>query len=188
LADGESVAADEALAFIAGRRHLISGVVFSGGEPLLRTDLPEWTAAVKALGLSVKIDTNGTLPDELAALCAEAEPDYVAIDLKLAPRRYGEIGGGRDWAGLLERSAAVLRSAGVDHEFRSLALPSGFFGPDDVAALAPLVGDALWRFGRFRPGACLEAAWNDYPECGRDEAEALASTARALGVDGRASG
>ncbi|MDR1143724.1 MAG: hypothetical protein LBK77_05830, partial [Spirochaetaceae bacterium] len=47
------------------------------------------------------------------------------------------------------------------HEFRTLSLPEGYFGPADKAALAPLAGDSAWRLRPFVPGNCLDPAWNE---------------------------
>ena len=47
---------------------------------------------VKGLGLAVKLDTNGLAPPAVLELAlAEGLVDYVALDLKTAPARYGVL-------------------------------------------------------------------------------------------------
>ena len=54
-----------------GRQGLLDGVAITGGEPLLRKDLPDLLRAIRALGFAVKVDTNGNHPDALEALLRE---------------------------------------------------------------------------------------------------------------------
>lgn len=178
---------DEAIAFLRKRRPVLGGVVLSGGEPLLRSDLGEVIARIGELGLPVKIDTNGTLPDRLESLLASpaTAPDYVAVDLKLAPARYAEIGGG-DAEASLRRCADALRAAGRAHEFRSVALPGGAFGEADLRSLVPIARDSPWYFAPFSPGSCLAPLWNSYSPTARADAEAWAAAARRLGAAGAA--
>ena len=55
---------EELLAFLRTRRGLLDGVAFTGGEPLLRPDIADLFRRVRALGYSVKLDTNGRVPYE----------------------------------------------------------------------------------------------------------------------------
>jgi pyruvate formate lyase activating enzyme len=151
---------------------------------------------IKEMGLKVKLDTNGMAPAMLGGLMEKGatRPDYIAMDLKLAPRRYRELlpedprraslaeGPPFDPGAALGESAALLRSSGVTHEFRSLALPEGFFGSGDLVSLAPLAGGSPWYLRPFIPGNCLDPAWNRFPSPGGGELRRLAETARGLGV------
>jgi pyruvate formate lyase activating enzyme len=149
--------------------------------------------------LPVKLDTNGTFPAVLEELlsAADTRPDYIAMDLKIAPSRYAVLlpqggtaaelateakGQGSPpensaspesatasaasavLALAVQKSAALIRASGIAHEFRSLVLPGGFFGPADREALAPLAGDSPWNFRPFRPGNCLDPAWDEFTE------------------------
>jgi pyruvate formate lyase activating enzyme len=59
---------EAALSHLEKRRKLLGGVVLSGGEPLLFPGLGELIPLIKGLGLKVKLDTNGTLPQLLEKL------------------------------------------------------------------------------------------------------------------------
>ena len=49
------------------RQGILKGLTISGGEPLLNPFTPLIIRKAKELGYLVKLDTNGTLPDELKA-------------------------------------------------------------------------------------------------------------------------
>ncbi|MDR2767371.1 MAG: anaerobic ribonucleoside-triphosphate reductase activating protein [Treponema sp.] len=176
--DSGALGIGEALAHLEKRRTVLGGAVLSGGEPTLRHDvLPDLVRRIKALGLKVKLDTNGTRPEVLEQLLAKSEttPDYIAMDLKLAPERYRELlppdargRNGPSIGGAVRRAARLLREAAARRdargesapfvEFRSLKLPA--FTGRDRAALSELAGHLPWTTRPFAPGNCLDPAWN----------------------------
>jgi pyruvate formate lyase activating enzyme len=136
------------------------------------------------MGLRVKLDTNGLRPDVLESLLGaeKTRPDYIAMDLKTSPERYISLLPGSNAPASnnasnvntanpgenLKRSAALLRSSGIAHEFRSIALPSGpdavdggYFSEQDRAALAALAGNSPWHIRPFVPGNCLDPTWDN---------------------------
>ena len=186
---GDFIPPAEAVALIQKRKRVLGGVVVSGGEPTIHPALGALVGEIHSLGLAVKLDTNGMNPSRLRELWADraSRPDYIALDLKLAPGRYGEILLGPrsfDPAAALAESAALLRDSGVEHEFRSLALPEPYFGAEDIKALAPLAGGSPWNIRPFIPGNCLEPAWNSLPAAGEKETARLAEMARRRGKSG----
>jgi pyruvate formate lyase activating enzyme len=179
------ISLEEALNYIEKRRKVLGGTVLSGGEPTLYSGLGAVISRIKSLGLRVKLDTNGLLPGVLENLfdTEETRPDYVAMDLKTTPERYRELLPGNNARAAnpgedLKRSAALIRSSGIAHEFRSIALPASpnggedvaYFGERDRAALAVLAGDSPWHIRPFVPGNCLDPAWNN-AETARGETE-----------------
>lgn len=151
------VSVDQALAFLERRRGLVTGVVLSGGEPTLHPDLPALAAAIRALGLRVKLDTNGTCPERIAPVGA----DYVAMDLKTSPRRYAELwpGAPADAADRIRRGVEAVRASGAEHEFRITCAP-GIFAEADAEDVASLLrqGDTVF-LQRYRPGRVLDPEW-----------------------------
>lgn len=108
------------LSFLKTRQGLLDGVCITGGEPTLQKDLPEFIKKVRELGFAVKLDTNGALPDRLEALLKEDLLDYVAMDIKSSPKRYGEAVGISDFdVTPVQKSVALLEASGVAHEFRT---------------------------------------------------------------------
>ena len=205
LSSTDFVSFEEALAYITKRKTLIGGVVLSGGEPCLTRELPAYIKEIKRLKLPVKLDTNGMFPAVLEKLFSseETSPDYIALDLKAAPSRYAELlppanAGEEADAGVfnageaLRQSAALIRGAGITHEYRTLALPSfqrsaSFITEKDIEELAPLVDNSPWYFRLFRGGNCLDPSWNSLEETQNQagsRAKALADKALELGKNG----
>ncbi len=148
---------DDALAHLRARRGLLSGVVFSGGEPTLRRELPALVALARELGYLVKLDSNGSDPGALAA----AGADFLAMDLKTAPARYRALwpSAPADMEARILGSMRVLRSSGAGYEFRITCAP-GIFGPAEARELAAFLepGDPV-VLQRYRPGEVLDPAW-----------------------------
>jgi pyruvate formate lyase activating enzyme len=125
----------DVLAFLKTRQGLLDGVVISGGEPLMQPGTEDFIRGVRELGFAVKLDTNGTYPEKLQALLDAHLLDYVAMDIKNSPARYGEITGipGFDLTPV-RRSAALLMADGVPFEFRT-TLVREFHRQEDLMAI-----------------------------------------------------
>lgn len=137
---------EELLAFLNKRRGLLDGVCVTGGEPLLRPDLPELLAQIKELGYPVKLDTNGGRPAQLRTLAEQDLVDYVAMDVKNSPARYGETAGvpGLDLAPFRE-SVSFLLQGTVDYEFRTTVVRE-FHDADSFRAIGPWITGAKRYF------------------------------------------
>jgi len=123
-ADLPSVSAQEVLAYLKKRQGVLEGICISGGEPLLHAkQLRPFLVQCKALGLSVKIDTNGSYPEVLAAYIAEGLVDYVAMDVKNGLSKYPETSGltrsNAVWLKKIQQSIDLLINGGTDYEFRT---------------------------------------------------------------------
>ena len=113
----------ELLAFLKKRQGLLDGVAITGGEPLLRPELPALLEKIKALGYAIKLDTNGAFPEQLEAVVRAGLADYVAMDIKNSPARYAETAGVPELAlSPIFRSVSFLLRATVDYEFRTTAV------------------------------------------------------------------
>lgn len=135
---------EEVLAFLKTRQGLLDGVVISGGEPLLQEGVPDFARAVKDLGFSVKLDTNGTFPDRLEALLRSGLVDYVAMDIKNCLPKYPKTAGLRDLdTQPVQESAALLRSGNVPYEFRTTLVR-------ELHTAADLLSIAHWLEGSPR--------------------------------------
>ena len=120
LAETPEIPEQEVLDFLASRRGLLDGVVLSGGEPLLQPDAADFLRAVREMGFAVKLDTNGCYPKALEDILTAGLADYVAMDVKNSPRRYGETVGVPDFdLSPVEESVRLLQESGVDYEFRT---------------------------------------------------------------------
>jgi len=116
----EEYSEDEVLSYLKKRAGILDGVCITGGEPLLQKDIADFIQKVKSLGLSVKLDTNGTNPEKLRELIEAELLDYVAMDIKNSKERYLETVGipGFEVAPI-EESVELLKEGHVDYEFRT---------------------------------------------------------------------
>lgn len=130
------------LDFLKKRQGLLDGVAVTGGEPLLRPDLPRLLERIKALGYAVKLDTNGSHPAALRALVSDGLVDHVAMDIKNSPTAYAATVGvpELDLTPVAE-SAAFLLSGAVDYEFRTTAVAE-FHTDASFAAIAQWIAGA----------------------------------------------
>lgn len=123
LLDGQMeplMSREEFLAFLKKRIGLLDGVCISGGEPTLSAGLKDLMQEIKAMGYAIKLDTNGSRPAVLKELVEAGLVDYVAMDIKNAPDRYGVTCGlPRMDLSAIEESIRFLLSGAVDFEFRT---------------------------------------------------------------------
>lgn len=162
---------------LAGRRPFIDGVVISGGEPTLDPQLDVWLTDLKALGLAVKLDTNGLRPDVVADLLDRGLIDYLAIDLKASPVRYPELHPGPVDAGALSASIRLALTAAVAVEFRTTCVPALVDEAviDELGAL--IRGAPLWVLQQYHPARALAPQWREQPAYPADRLAALAAVA-----------
>ena len=116
----ENIPREEVLAFLRKRAGILDGVCITGGEPLLAPDLEAYIRAIKALGYEVKLDTNGSNAEKLKHLVKAGIIDYVAMDIKNSPEKYGLTIGieGYEMSNVMQ-SAAFLMEGHVPYEFRT---------------------------------------------------------------------
>lgn len=125
------------LIWLCARRQQIEGVVIGGGEPTLQDDLAAFLARIKALGLLVKLDTNGSRPEVLDELIAHRLVDFVAMDVKAPWELYGQVTGSSHPIACFQQSAQLLAASGIEHEFRTTLIPS--LSAADLAAIKAMI-------------------------------------------------
>ena len=145
--DAPGLTEEEILAFLAKRKGILAGVCITGGEPLLWPDLKDFLIQIRSLGYLVKLDTNGSLPDRLAALAEEGLIDYVAMDIKNGQERYRETAGlpeDFDLAPILD-SVSWLIKGRLPYEFRTTVVRE-FHRPEDMVSIGRLIQGAAQYF------------------------------------------
>jgi len=149
----------EVLRLLAERQGFVDGVVITGGEPTLQSDLIPFLRRGREQGLHIKLDTNGYRPDVLSALLSEGLVDYVAVDIKAPPAKYSLLAGRADLdVGRVEQSIAVLRGSDLPHEFRTTVVP-GLLVEEDVEEIARwIAGAERYVLQQFRPVRTLDPA------------------------------
>ena len=168
---------DKLLEFLKKRKGLLDGVAFTGGEPLLRKDLPELLARVRDIGYQIKVDTNGDHPDLLKEIVRAGLADYIAMDVKNSPARYAETIGWETFdTAPVDESIQFLLSGQVRYEFRTTVVKQ-FHDEASFEAIAQWIDGAdRYELQGFVdrdtvPFAGLEA-------CSREEMEHFADIVR----------
>ncbi len=107
-----------------GRRAgFLEAVVVSGGEPTLQPELPEFLGRIKALGLAVKLDTNGSRPDVVKTVLVRGWVDHVAMDVKAPLGSYSSMAGVPVDSEKIRRSIELIRDLASSYEFRTTVAP-----------------------------------------------------------------
>jgi pyruvate formate lyase activating enzyme len=146
---------------LASRRGFIDGVVVTGGEPTIYPGLDELITAIKRLGFRVKLDTNGYYPDVLRMLFASGELDFVAMDIKTSWPKYHQATGVAVETDRLMESIALIKSSGVNHEFRTTCVPSLVDG-EDIERISRLVGKtSQYTLQQFQPQNTLDPEYEN---------------------------
>ena len=166
----------ELFAHLEKRQGILSGLVISGGEPLLNPYTPLIIRRAKELGHKIKIDTNGTLPEKLRALIEnpELKPDFIAMDIKTSPERYAQVicpafskyhNNTEHFVNVLKRSAELVAAYPADkREWRTVLVPPLVQKEDIKNMSAILPADASWQFAQFMNQNCIDPAYNEiYP-------------------------
>ncbi len=114
---------NEIFSLLRERRDYLDGVVITGGEPTLQSNLCAFLQKVKGFGFKIKIDTNGSRPKVLHELLSENTLDMVAWDYKLPVRRYHELTVDADIAEKINLTGRLLASADLEVEIRTTMVP-----------------------------------------------------------------
>ena len=142
LAESPSLSEEDILSFLDSRKNLLDGMVLSGGEPLMQPGCTDFLQKVRDLGLSIKVDTNGCYPEVLRDILNRGLVDYVAMDIKNRREKYAETVGIPNFdLSPIEESIQILKTSGVDYEFRTTVVQE-LHTADDIRAIAQWVQGA----------------------------------------------
>ncbi|MBI4812227.1 anaerobic ribonucleoside-triphosphate reductase activating protein [Candidatus Falkowbacteria bacterium] len=158
---GERVKEGDLFDFLKSRLGKLEGVVITGGEPTLHSDLPEFIAKIKKMGFKVKLDTNGTNTEMLLLLLAKegvgvrfgGEPalvDYIAMDIKAPLEKYEKVVGAAVDFTKIKQSIKIIMSSGLPYEFRTTVVP-GLHSRADIVKMGELIkGAKKWYLQFFK--------------------------------------
>ena len=185
----ERYSEEEVLSFLQKRRGILDGICVTGGEPLLQPDLPLFLGKVKALGMNVKLDTNGSRPRALRALIEDGLVDYVAMDIKNRWERYPETVGLPSFdVSAVRESAALLMEGRVPYEFRTTVVREFHTVEDIQDIVRTLQGAPAYYLQNFEDsgdliGSDLHAADRQTLDAMRDAAAFYIPNTTLRGVD-----
>ena len=109
--------------FLKARKNRLDGVVITGGEPTIQSDLPNFFQKIKNLGFSIKLNTNGSYPHQLKTLIQAKLLDYIAMDIKAPLNKYHIICQKKVDISSIQNSIALIIDSGLSHEFRTTIDP-----------------------------------------------------------------
>jgi pyruvate formate lyase activating enzyme len=147
----------DVLGFLYGRRGLLDGVVFSGGEPLLQEGLVHAMREARRLGFAIGLHTGGAYPDRFAE--ALTLVDWVGFDVKAPFDRYEAVTGRPGSGAKARASLERLIASGVAFEVRTTLHPA-LLADEDVLRLADELsglGVTDYALQSFRPQGCADA-------------------------------
>ncbi len=169
---------------VAKRKGVIRGAVISGGEPTLHSRLPDLCGALKALGLKVKIDTNGLEPDVLAV----CRPDYLALDVKTSFDKYNLLMNAakhhyNDVKERLSESINIVKSMGENAEIRITVVPTIVDRADIELLREELRGVNKVFIQHFNPSRpMLNPTYSSVKPYDTDESERMRDTLSKAGI------
>ena len=111
------------LQLLEQRKGILDAVVFSGGEPLMQSNLPQAMDIVKAMGYEIGLHSGGYNPAALRAVIDKLS--WVGFDIKapLEDKRYQEATGGVATTEKVKESLQILIDSKVPFECRTTCDP-----------------------------------------------------------------
>ena len=174
-----SLSGDGLYGFLKSRRDFLDGVVISGGEPTLEKNLVKLCEAIKGLGYSIKLDTNGSRPKDLNFLLEKGLVDYIAMDIKTDPFRYNPlISRGCNPDDIISSIETIMEAA-PDYEFRTTCV-KGFVDRETIGGIVKIIKNAkLYALQNFHRAEILHPDYfkDESPEFSGPELMAFKSIA-----------
>jgi pyruvate formate lyase activating enzyme len=137
-----TISVEDCLSFLRKRQGLLDGVVLSGGECTNYPNLVDFCKKVKSLGYLIKIDTNGSRPDQLKILFEQNLVDYMAIDFKATEEKYLAVSSLANGYNLFGECVKLAQVYGVVYEVRT-TLHADLLTAEDLTEM----GKDLQRLG-----------------------------------------
>lgn len=147
--------------FLKERKGFLGAVCFTGGEPCIQPDLTEFIKKIKNLDYLVKIDTNGSCPQQLAEWLSKDLVDYIAMDIKAPLEKYEEAAGVKVNTEKIEESINIIKNSKIDYEFRTTVVPD-LLGPNDLIKIAEMLRPAKkYVLQQFLPKSCIDKRFEE---------------------------
>jgi len=112
------------LDFLKRRKTMLEGVTVTGGEPLLQKDLRFFLKNIKEMGYTVKLDTNGSFPEQLKKIIEEGLADYIAMDIKAPLEKYASVTRVNVNMKDIQKSIDIIIHSNLNYHFRTTVLKS----------------------------------------------------------------
>lgn len=148
---------EQILSFLKERQKYLDGLVITGGEPTIQNDLSRFLSNVKSLGYSIKLDTNGLLPEILDDLISKKLIDYIAMDVKGPLNNYSKYCD-NDGVANIKKSIAIVMNSNLPYEFRTTFV-KGLHSLEDIVSIGEAIkGAKLYFLQGFRDELVLDSS------------------------------
>ena len=167
----EEIPMERILSEIKRRSNFLDGVVISGGEPTLFPGLSEVMKEVRAAGLDVKLDTNGSNPALLREIIDKGLAAHVAMDIKapLDAESYSRLAGVSVDVAKICESIDIIKKYAPSYEFRTTYVPALHAISDLCEIREYLNDDTHWVVQPFKPFGCLDENFLSYKAADAEE-------------------
>jgi pyruvate formate lyase activating enzyme len=166
------------LQFLDTRKSWLEAVCVSGGEPLLHTDIASLFQLLKDRGLRTKLDTNGSFPERLISLIEAGLLDFVAMDVKAPWEKYADVAGTPVDTKTIKGSVDIILASGIDHVFRTTAVP-GLTSPADLREICGMLqGARSFKVQAFSPENSLDPSLRNLEPFSQEDFQAYVQIAQ----------
>lgn len=157
--------------FLEKRKGLLDGVVLSGGEASIYSDIVDFARRVKKMGYAIKLDTNGTRPDIIKEFLEEGLLDYIALDYKAPPEKYKKVTGIDKFKDFEKTLALLCSQKNVPFEART-TVHTALMDEADISAIIHDLDNKKYAGTFYVQNFCSD---NDRPTLGflRDQERCL---------------
>lgn len=182
----------EILLDLEKRKKWVDGLVVTGGEPLLSSDLPEFLKKVKSLGFLTRIFTNGSNSKLLEHLLAKRLLDAITMDIK-GPlgRRYSKVVGVSLDLAEISRSIQLILGSEIEFQFVTTVVPKLHKKQDLVDLARKLVElsqkagrseqKLFWSLRQFWPkNTCIDPKFSKIKPYSKKEMESFVKAVRKI--------
>lgn len=148
------------------RRKWIDGVVVSGGEPTLNSDLPSFLKKLKKLGLVTMVQTNGSRPRVMSQLLKNELVDFFSLDFKVSWEKYSQVSQDKTSPKKVKQSLSLLLRAKIPFEVRTTVVPT-IHDQKELLKMAQQLKKIVtpnspltnWYLQNFQPKNCLDPSF-----------------------------
>ncbi len=170
----EEISIDGILSGIEENSGFIDGVVVTGGEPTVSGGLFELLERFRLIGVPVKLDTNGTMPELLEKILERGLVSAVAMDIKapLTQEEYFRAAGREVDVTAIKESINLLLNARAEVFFRTTAVPA-LHDEDAIRRIMQEIPGHSLILQNFRPEDSLDPRYRKMLPFGAEEFEKL---------------
>jgi pyruvate formate lyase activating enzyme len=169
---------DEVDDYLEKNHGWIDGVVITGGEPTLHPGLVGLVDHFIALGLQVKLFTNGTRPEVVRELIESGRLASISMDVKgPLDQRYQRAAGAPVDLDAIRESIDAVRDSGIRYKFRTTVCPAILGYADVVETARSLRGARVFNLQQFRPVDCLDPSFENIRPYPLEELRRMAEAA-----------